>query len=732
MQFFVVSAGRPGSDYIESNFENFVTSDEFSVFESAKQKGTFYSIEEDDVLILKYNTKFVAYGIVNKRVRNDDKNFSNRIKVQEWIFFNFDNPREGVSRYGIKRATIAGGGYGTVKTVRPNFGLDKIKQINDAHPSYDLILNQFKETSSNLKKDGDYFALHEEIFNFLMDKTESDSDFTFVIRSSNNKSNLDKGYWFYGEKSVALSFWTGMDFSKDRPVISFIIDQNKGCRLVIETVAHEKLKSFLQQDHHFLSLSLNENDGIFSKTYDFETHDYLNCLDSFLKEDYRKINRITEIINDSFDQEIQLIENEVVKFPLKEFEYRLNNLFRFRQRDSPELTLYSSEDDSKGDSLERIRIQNYGLIKNEELNFDNASWVFITGENGSGKTMLLRAIATTLGNRKLTAKELLDSNFKVEANLTSDGRDIELKRVRNEGLIGKRKTITRGLSMYGPYRLEQTSNQVKNETFKKALSPKGSFASLFENASKLLSFDKQLEIWIDESTNKNYIIDSRIREIVNLLPRLIPDLRSVKFKRRKYNKFDFEYLIETEGSDELIGLKWHELSSGNKNILNLVSDIVIRLFKQQPKVIDPSELRGIIIIDEIDLHLHPKAQKDLVITLSETFPLLQFIVSTHSPIPLLGAPENSAIFVVTRDWEKGVYCKRLEKLENEFKYLLPNTLLTSDIFDFDIMEDISKENINKVFLEDNYDDIEKHREVDRRLAQLDKSIFPDDLFQDEN
>jgi predicted ATP-binding protein involved in virulence len=179
-------------------------------------------------------------------------------------------------------------------------------------------------------------------------------------------------------------------------------------------------------------------------------------------------------------------------------------------------------------------------------------------------------------------------------------------------------------------------------------------------------------------------------------------------------------------------LKWHELSSGNKNILNLVSDIIIRLFNQQPKITDPSELRGIILIDEIDLHLHPKAQRDLVVTLSETFPLLQFIVSTHSPIPLLGAPEKSAIFVVKRDWEKGVYTQRLRKLENEFKYLLPNTILTSDIFDFDIMEDIPEEKMKSVYLEDNYDDIEKNKEINKRLETLDKSIFPDDLFKDEN
>lgn len=733
MNFYVVSAGKPGEDYVEDNFKDILTTKEFALYAGTKQKGTYFSIEKHDILILKYEREFVAYGVVVKRYENSSKDFSLRAKVEEWIFFDEKNPKKGVSRYGIQKATIGGGRYGTVKTVRPNFGLDKIKEINKIHPSWGLIYNRYKETSSNLKKEGDHFELHEEIFNFLLDKTDVDSEFTFVIRESNNRSRLDRGYWFFGEETVAISFWTGMDHFNKRPAISFLINPNDYCKLVIQTDIYPYLKNYLEDDNILSSkLGLKKENKIFEKDYNkYQLTDYLECLNNFLNHDFITLNSIIGRLNNEKIKDSKFIESSIFKFPENEFNSRLNNLFRYRQNDSAELTLYSIEDENKADSLKRISIKDYALIKDEELVFGDSKWVFITGENGSGKTMLLRAIGSALGNRTLLPKELKEKNFNIKAEFFSDDRIISFRRQQNENIQSKRAIIARGLAMYGPYRLQQTSSLVEDKTFKKALSKIGSFESLFEDGSKLLSLDKQLELWISKGTKNKSVFESRLNQILSLLPRLIPDLRNVQYKSKKKDKFDFEYQIQTPGSKELMTLKWHELSSGNKNILNLVSDVIIRLFHQQPKITDPSELRGIILIDEIDLHLHPKAQRDLIVTLSETFPLLQFIVTTHSPIPLLGAPENSSIFVVKRDWERGVYVTRLRKLENEFKILLPNTLLTSDIFDFDILEDIPEDKMNSIYLEDNYDDIEKNKEINKRLEELDKSIFPNDLFKNE-
>lgn len=730
MNFFVVSAGKLDSDYVEENFKDIIETNEFALHKNTNQKGTYFSIKKEDVLILKYERNFVAYGIVEKRYEDELKPFALRAKVEKWIFYNKNNFKEGISRYGIQKATIGGGKYGTVKTIRPNFGLDKIKKIDSNHPSWEIIKSKYEENHKRLQKDGDYFELHEEIFNFLLDRTELDPEFTFVIRDSNNKGYLDKGYWFHGEDTVIVSFWTGMDHLNKRPAISFLINPDFHCKLVIQTDIYEDMRDHLIKNDDITKyiLDLDQKDKIFEKEYSrFELTDYINCLDIFLKKDFFVINKLLEDIQkekkEFYDTEI------IIRFPIDEFYFRLNNIFRFRKKDSAELTLYSLEDEKKADKLLKITIKDYGLIKDDTLVFDGAKWVFITGENGSGKTMLLRAIGTALGNRILSSEELKDKNFSIEAKLDSNGIDIPLRRNINEG--ARAKTISRGLVMYGAYRLQQTSGQVQDDTFRKSLSKRGGFESLFKEGAKLLGLDKQLDIWSKNSKKDKKVLNSRLKMVLSLLPKLIPDLRAARMIRKKGDKLEIEYLIQSEGTDLLMNLKWDELSSGNRNILNLVSDIIIRLFYQQPKIIDPSELRGIVLIDEIDLHLHPKAQRDLVRTLSETFPLLQFIVTTHSPIPLLGAPNDTAIFVVKRNWETGVYTQRLRKLEKERKFLLPNTLLTSDIFDFDIMKDIKEEEMDRVFLEDTYDDIEKNKEIDERLKSLDKSIFPEDLFKGE-
>jgi predicted ATP-binding protein involved in virulence len=64
----------------------------------------------------------------------------------------------------------------------------------------------------------------------------------------------------------------------------------------------------------------------------------------------------------------------------------------------------------------------------------------------------------------------------------------------------------------------------------------------------------------------------------------------------------------------------------------MISHMMLHLFYQQPNINDPADLEGIVIIDEIDLHFHPKMQRDLVIKLTEIFPefnlLSQLTVNT--------------------------------------------------------------------------------------------------------
>jgi predicted ATP-binding protein involved in virulence len=84
------------------------------------------------------------------------------------------------------------------------------------------------------------------------------------------------------------------------------------------------------------------------------------------------------------------------------------------------------------------------------------------------------------------------------------------------------------------------------------------------------------------------------------------------------------------------------MSDGYRISIAMVADIAARMAEANPSeevsgLADPLESHGIVFIDEIDLHLHPKLQREVLRRLTQIFPNVQFIVSTHSPNVILGA-----------------------------------------------------------------------------------------------
>ena len=78
---------------------------------------------------------------------------------------------------------------------------------------------------------------------------------------------------------------------------------------------------------------------------------------------------------------------------------------------------------------------------------------------------------------------------------------------------------------------------------------------------------------------------------------------------------------------------FRELSDGYRNTLSLVGDIAFRMAALNPQMLGEvtAKTPGIVLIDEIDQHLHPYWQKNILICLTRIFPKVQFIVTTHSP-----------------------------------------------------------------------------------------------------
>ena len=78
-------------------------------------------------------------------------------------------------------------------------------------------------------------------------------------------------------------------------------------------------------------------------------------------------------------------------------------------------------------------------------------------------------------------------------------------------------------------------------------------------------------------------------------------------------------------------LRVDQLSDGEKCTLAMVGDLARRMAIANPALGEPLSGRGVVLIDEVDLHLHPGWQRHVVSALEETFPNCQFLVSTHSP-----------------------------------------------------------------------------------------------------
>jgi hypothetical protein len=89
-----------------------------------------------------------------------------------------------------------------------------------------------------------------------------------------------------------------------------------------------------------------------------------------------------------------------------------------------------------------------------------------------------------------------------------------------------------------------------------------------------------------------------------------------------------------------------QLSDGERGTLALVLDLTRRLAQANPGLADPAaEAEGIVLIDEIDLHLHPKWQRQIVHNLCSAFPRCQFIATTHSP-QVIGEVEHDRIQII--------------------------------------------------------------------------------------
>ncbi|MDZ8090082.1 MAG: AAA family ATPase [Nostoc sp. DedQUE12b] len=126
------------------------------------------------------------------------------------------------------------------------------------------------------------------------------------------------------------------------------------------------------------------------------------------------------------------------------------------------------------------------------------------------------------------------------------------------------------------------------------------------------------------------------------------------FSNLRVRRSPLRMTVKKQGQELII----NQLSDGEKCLLAMVGDLARRLAIANPSLPDPLQGSGVVLIDEIELHLHPKWQREIISALTRIFPNCQFIVTTHSP-QVISQVKPEGIFILEKTNE-GVVAKRPE------------------------------------------------------------------------
>ncbi|HOY00858.1 AAA family ATPase [Zoogloea sp.] len=378
--------------------------------------------------------------------------------------------------------------------------------------------------------------------------------------------------------------------------------------------------------------------------------------------------------------------------------------------------------------IDRITLKNIRGFENLEFDLCRgdakyAGWTVFTGDNGAGKSSLLKAIAVALTGRDV-ARSLQPSfhrwiregaenqeskielmivpekgtdefsekgqtaykKFPATVILKSNEKDTSIE---SSGGPGSKKSLAqRGLWSanshgwfscgYGPFRRvfgaspEATRLMVGPTTER--------FVTMFQEAASLFEVDQ----WLRNLSHKK--LEGKLAESEHLdllLEILRDDLMPNQITIDRVDS-DGLWLKDRNG----LQLAWSEMSDGYRAALALLADILRHLINAYgidglAKRDEDGKLRivrsGVVMIDEIDAHLHPEWQREIGFWLKGHFPNIQFLVTTHSPIICQAADENG-LFVLP---EPGSTTAPRPLTDEEYKKVIasrPDTILLTAAF----------------------------------------------------
>lgn len=340
--------------------------------------------------------------------------------------------------------------------------------------------------------------------------------------------------------------------------------------------------------------------------------------------------------------------------------------------------------------IKKLHVINLRAYKEAEFEFQPGMNLLV-GINGVGKTTALEALQICLSqilpeitvskNRKdnfsLNDIKIGSGNLQVSCNFEIDTHQFDL-------LIHRQKEVIKPKSM-GVVRdqveetpdIEQISPSLK-ATFPQADKQKSQPIGIFFSTRRSLMVDRepgksmsvggQAAAFAEAlSINREFnlrVFTDWIRTQITLGKENPKILKSVEvlseaiyrflpgFSNLKLTDKDDKYILTIDKGETTLHLD--QLSDGERGVLALVMDIARRLYQANPGLEDPlQDGKAVVLIDELDLHLHPKWQRSIVENLTRVFPNCQFIVSTHSP-QIIGEVQPDSITIIDNGTYKPV------------------------------------------------------------------------------
>lgn len=313
--------------------------------------------------------------------------------------------------------------------------------------------------------------------------------------------------------------------------------------------------------------------------------------------------------------------------------------------------------------IKNIHINKVRHLKDINIPLEKEDYphLMITGKNGSGKTSLLNAIANhieRIANDRYKYFEEYKSKIEYFENELKENSqntlsiEQQLQYYKNQyefffsevtvafedvdNLIRKYQDGNFIIAFYEAHRTIKNLQEPKNPT-KPKLQDKWEIKQT--STQEFLNFLADLKIQEALARNEKLERDAnQIREWFVNFERLLGEIFQDKNLQLYFNYKDYSFKILTKGKE----FKFTELSDGFAAVLDIVVDLILKM-QHKNQLTRAYECEGIVLVDEIETHLHLELQKVIMPLLTEIFPNIQFIVTTHSPF-VLSSLSNAVAF----------------------------------------------------------------------------------------